>query len=121
MTRDREVKQTVQGLVEILRPSYTDEEQIHAKQMQKGYTVLKDLMQAQGRVIVTVHGSPEAVILRYQDLKLLWKFVNNLMDRVEDNTLAALAIDRLGNQREERVPLEQGLAEMREMIHDSHE
>jgi prevent-host-death family protein len=89
--------------------------------MQKGYTVLKDLMRAQGRVIVTVHGSPEAVVLPYQDLKLLWRFVNDLMDRAEDNSFAALAVDRLGNQREERIPLEQGLTEMREMIRGSHE
>ena len=116
MEKGREVREEMSGLVDLLSPRYNDEEQVHAKQMQKGYSVLKGVMEAQGRVIVTVHGSPEAVILRYQDLKALWTLVNDLVDQAENSTLVALAADRLRNQREERIPLEQALADMREMM-----
>lgn len=103
-------------LVELLRPSYTDEEQVHAKQMQKGYNVLRDQMRTHGRLVVTVHGHPEAVMLPYQDLKILWNLVNDLLERAENNSLAALAAERLKNQRSERIPLEQGLAQMRDAM-----
>ena len=117
---DSEVSRTMAELLELLRPSYTDDEQVPAKQMQNGYNVLRARMRGQGRLVLTVHGHPEAVMLPYQDVKLLWDKLTALMEQVENNSFAALAHKRLSNQREKRIPLEQGLAAMREaMLHPS--
>ncbi len=103
-------------LLMLLRPSYTEEEQLTAKQMQRGYKAVRERMRMCDRLVVTSHGHPEAIMLSYQDVKMLWKMVNELLEQVEqaeNHHLIALATERLTNQRSERIPLEEGLTEMR--------
>lgn len=101
-------------LVSLLSPSYTDEEQVGAKQIQKGYSTLRDQMRSLGRLVVTVHGRPEAVLLPYHDVKLLWTMISDLIEKVEDASLVDLAKERL--RFEDRIPLEDGLREMRRLF-----
>lgn len=116
MTKDSEVNRTMADLIAMLSPSYTDEEQVPAKQVQRGYNSLQKQMRTQGRLVVTVHGHPEAVLLPYQSVKMLSKLVSDLIEQSEDKSLLLLAAERLRNQRDERIPLEQGLADMREVF-----
>lgn len=116
MPRDGEVNRTMPDLIELLRSSYSDEDQVGAKQMQKGYSVLRDRLHTQGRLVVTVHGHPEAVMLGYQDFKMLSKLVTALMEKAENDTLAALAEERLGSQGGELLPLEEGLQRIRDAM-----
>ena len=99
-------------LVDLLRPAYTDDEQVTAKQLQKGLGALRKQFRLYERLVVTSHGHPEIVMLRYQDVKKLWETVNNLIEQAEDTTLSALATERLKDHREERISLERGLAQM---------
>ena len=101
-------------LIGLLSPSYTDEEQVGAKQIQKGYSALRDQLRSLGRLVVTVHGRPEAVLLPYRDVKLLWTMISDLMEKVEDSNLVELAKERL--KSEDRIPLEDGLREMRRLF-----
>ncbi len=116
MPRNGEGKRPMTDLLTLLRPSYTEEEQLTAKQMQRGYKAVRDQMRAHERLVVTSHGHPEAVMLPYQKVKMLWQMINELLEQAENNHLISLAAERLTNQRSERVPLDKGLAEMRKAM-----
>ena len=44
------------------------------------------------------------------------RLVNDLVERADNDSLVALAEERLRNQRSERIPLEQALAQMRDVM-----
>lgn len=113
---NHEGKPSMTDLLALLQPSYTDEEQLPAKQLQRGYKVVRDQMRAHERLVVTSHGHPAAVILSYDDVKKIWKVITQLAEQAESNHLVALAAERLANQRSERIPIEQGLAEMQKAM-----
>lgn len=109
----REVKHTMPDVVALLDPRFTDEEQVPAKQMQQGFKRFREMLRAHERVIVTSNGKAEAVMLPYQDVKVLWQLVSDLVERAENQALADLAESRLKDQRSHRVALEEGLRGMR--------
>jgi hypothetical protein len=105
-------------LVSLLKPGFTDEEQLPAKQMQKGYRALRIRMQTHERLVVTVHGRPDSVMLPYQDVKQLWELLNALLDETENRQLVALARERLEHQAEERISFDEGVERMRRAMLD---
>lgn len=110
-----EVGRLASNLVDLLSPNYSDEEQVTAKQVQKGYGAIQRRMKERGRLVVTVHGHPDAIVLPYQTAKSLSKLLDALIDKSDDEQLLRLAVERLeGKPR--GVPLDEALAAMRKAL-----
>lgn len=92
-------------LIGLLKPAFTDEEQMPAKQIQKGYRAVVGRMRRHERLVVTFHGRPDSVLLPYQQVKQLWTLMTAMLDEIENRRLAALAQQRLGELPIETIPL----------------
>ena len=73
----------VSDLLKLITPQFTDEEQLGSKILQQGFESLRRKLHETGRIVLTWHGRPEAVILPYQDMKQLWTLISKLAENQE--------------------------------------
>ncbi len=92
-------------LIGLLKPAFTHEEQMCAKQIQKGYRAVPDRMRRHERLVVTFHGRPDSVLLPYRQVKDLWTLMTAILGEIENRRWAALAQQRLGEPSRETIPL----------------
>ena len=116
-TEREEVARLASSLLDLLSPSYSDEEQVTAKQVQQGYGALQRRMKERGRLVVTVHGHPDAVVLPYQTAKSLSRLLDALIEKSDDEQLLRMAADRLA-RRPRGLPVEEALAAIRKVMLD---
>lgn len=114
-----EVAGLASNLLDVLSPNYSDEEQVTAKEVQKGYGALQRRMNERGRLVVTVHGHPDAIVLPYKTAKNLSKLLDALIDRNDDEQLLRLAAVRLA-ATPRGVPVDEALAALRTVFVDPH-
>ena len=97
-------------LLELIAPQFTDEEQLGSKAMQQGFESLRRKLHETGRVVLTWHGRPEAVVLPYQDMKKLWALISEM---AENQELVSLIQTRATSPSSTRVDFEEGITRIK--------
>ncbi len=101
----------IADLLRLISPQFTDEEQLGSEAMQQDFESLHRKLHETGRIVLTWHGRPKAVVLSYQNMKKLWALISEV---AENRELVSLMQTRATSPSATRVDFEEGLTRIKE-------